>query len=173
VKIPHELETPRLRLRLFKQDDLDAYAAMMADPEVVRFLGDGKPLDRALTWRSMAAFTGHWTLRGYGMWVMEEKATGAFIGRAGLHYPEGWPMLEVGWGIVRSAWGKGYATEVGRLALEQAFANGATKVCSLIMPENLRSIRVAERLGETFERHIDVVGFHCALYSVSAPAAQR
>jgi RimJ/RimL family protein N-acetyltransferase len=73
-------------------------------------------------------------------------------------------MLEVGWALARPAWGKGYATEVGRAALDVAFAQGAQKVCSVILPANERSIRVALRLGEKLERSVTVGGFDCSLY---------
>ena len=169
MRAPAEHETERLRLRPFRESDLDAYAAMMADPEVCRYLGDGKPLDRANAWRSMAVMLGHWQLRGYGFWALEEKATGALVGRGGLWFPEGWPMLEVGWALAPNAWGKGYATEVGRAALDVAFAQGAQKVCSVILPDNVRSIRVAQRLGEAFERTVPLVGHACALYTIARP----
>jgi len=82
-----------------------------------------------------------------------EKATGAFIGRAGLWNPEGWPGLEVGWFFDRARWGHGFATEAGLAALDWAFrVLGAERVISVIHPKNVASIRVAERLGERFER---------------------
>ena len=166
MRAPLEHETPRLRLRQFRESDLDAYATMLADPEVTRYLGDGRPLDRPNAWRSMAVMLGHWQLRGYGFWALEEKSTGALIGRGGLWFPEGWPLLEVGWALARTAWGHGYATELGHAALDIAFAQGATRVCSVILPDNERSIRVAVRLGETFERTVHVAGLDCSLYTV-------
>src|SRR5262245_60510221 len=114
------LETERLLLRGCRESDFDAYAAIMADPEVMRTL-TGTPLPRWEAWRSFAAWAGHWALRGYGMWAVEEKASGQFIGRAGLQYPEGWPGREVGWTIARGHWGRGYATEAGRASVRHAF----------------------------------------------------
>lgn len=144
------LETERLTLRPFAGKDLDAYAAMCADPEVMRYMGSGgRPMSRAAVWRAMASYLGHWQLRGYGFWALEEKATGRMIGHAGLWRPEGWPGLEVGWLLERAVWGRGLATESGRAALAHAFrVLGADRVVSIIHPENARSIRVAERLGE-------------------------
>ncbi|MBK7862792.1 MAG: GNAT family N-acetyltransferase [Archangiaceae bacterium] len=174
MKAPFELQTPRLLLRQLRESDLDAHTEMMGDPEVVRFLGDGKPLDRAQSWRTLAGILGHWQLRGYGFWALEEKGTGAFVGRAGLWRPEGWPMLEVGWTLARAHWGKGYATEAGRAALEVAFEAGATEVCSLIMPDNVRSIRVAVGLGETLLGPVRVTTFDCLMYSTKRlPNATR
>jgi RimJ/RimL family protein N-acetyltransferase len=69
----HTLESKRLLLRMFRESDLDAYAEMCGDPEVMRFLGDGQPMPRALAWRSMALVVGHWHLRGFGLWAVEER----------------------------------------------------------------------------------------------------
>ncbi len=162
-----ELETERLVLRSFRVGDLDAYARMTADPEVMRYIGDGRTLDRAETWRSVAYFLGHWQLRGFGIFAAEEKATGALVGRIGLYQPEDWPGLEVGWLLARERWGRGYATEGGRACLRHAFeALGADHVISVIHPDNAASIRVAERLGERFERRATVGGAEVSIYGV-------
>src|SRR5262252_4845118 len=104
------LETDRLRLRMFDAGDINAYAEMCADPEVMRYLG-GKTLSRLESWRHMAMILGHWTLRGYGLWAVEERATGRLIGRIGCNQPEGFPAFEIGYVLAREAWGKGYARE--------------------------------------------------------------
>jgi RimJ/RimL family protein N-acetyltransferase len=85
------VETARLVLRMLREDDFEAYARIFTDPEVTRYLGDGSPLDRFGAWRSLAFNVGHWALRGYGMWAVEEKASGRLVGRVGAFYPEGWP----------------------------------------------------------------------------------
>jgi RimJ/RimL family protein N-acetyltransferase len=143
------LETDRLRLRPFRQADLDDYAAMCADPEVMRYLSPGgAPMSREDAWRQMALFAGHWHLRGFGLWAAEERGTGRFVGRVGLHYPEGWPDREVGWTLSRQFWGQGLATEAARASADHAFRElGWSHLISLILPGNARSIRVAERLG--------------------------
>jgi [ribosomal protein S5]-alanine N-acetyltransferase len=82
-----ELVTPRLRLRGFEPRDFDAYATMMAEPEVTRHRGDGKPLTRVDAWRQLAMFLGHWSVRGFGIWAVELRATGELAGRIGLHEP--------------------------------------------------------------------------------------
>jgi RimJ/RimL family protein N-acetyltransferase len=163
------LETERLRLRLFREDDLDAYAAMCADPEVMRYIGaGGQTLTRAETWRQIAMLLGHWQLRGYGLWAVEERATGTFVGRVGLYNPEGWPGLECGWALARGAWGKGYATEAARRALAYAFTElGRDHVISLIRPENTASIRVAERIGERLEARTTLLGSEALVYGIT------
>ncbi len=143
------LETERLTLRPFRESDLDGYAEMCADPEVMRFIGERKTMTRAEAWRHMAMALGHWQLRGYGWWALEERNSRTFVGRAGIWRPEGWPGLEAAWTLHRAHWGNGYATEAARAALGFAFSQlQAPQVISLIDPANSASIRVAERIGE-------------------------
>jgi len=161
------LETERLWLRAFREEDLDAYAAICADPEVMRYLGDGRVLSRADAWRQMALIIGHWTLRGYGLWAVEERATGDLIGRLGFFNPEGWPGFELGWMLRRASWGQGYATEGAGRALAHAFTEmGRDHLISLIRPDNRASIRVAERLGERLERRTDLFGQEALVYGI-------
>jgi RimJ/RimL family protein N-acetyltransferase len=161
------LETPRLFLREFREEDLDSYAAICADQEVVRHIGEGKPLTRVETWQHMATMVGHWHLRGYGMWAVEERESGALIGRVGFWNPEGWPGFELGWMLGRTYWGHGLATEGARVALDYAFSRlEQTRVISLIRSENMRSIRVAERLGERYEGTVEVSGIELLIYGI-------
>ena len=165
--VASSLGTERLVLRMFRDEDLDAYAAFCADPYVMRFLGDGRPMSRSDAWRHMAMLVGHWSLRGYGMWAVEERSTGALVGRIGLHRPEGWPGGELGWTLAREHWGRGFATEGARAALEYAFGElGWKRVISLIHPENRASIRVAERLGEHVEGRITLFGNEALVYAL-------
>ncbi len=160
------LETERLILRRWREDDFEAYATLCADPQVMRYLG-GKTFDRTEAWRHLAMMIGHWQLRGYGLWAVEEKATGQFAGRIGFLNPEGWPGFELGWTLKREFWGKGYATEGARRALEYAFKElDKQHVISLIHPENLSSIRVAERLGEMLEGTATIMGIDVLVYGV-------
>lgn len=143
------LETDRLYLRQFRESDLDAYAEMCADPEVMRYLS-GQSMSRFEAWRSMAMMLGHWQLRGYGMWAVEEKTSGEMIGRIGGWRPEGWIDFEIGWTLRRAFWGKGYAIEAAQASVKYAFEQlDRPHIISLINPANWRSIRVAEQLGET------------------------
>jgi len=161
------LETDRLTLRMLRESDFDACAEAGADPEVMRFIGDGQPLARPMAWRNMAMMLGHWQLRGYGMWAVEEKESGEMVGRVGCWRPEGWPGLEVGWTLRRRFWGRGYATEAARASVAYAFeALGQTRVISLIAPDNVNSIRVAERLGEKPEGEWEVFGTKVIIYAV-------
>jgi len=162
------LETERLTLRMLCEADFDAYAEMCADPEIMRYLGDGQPLARPMAWRKLAMTVGHWSLRGYGLWAMEERASGEFAGYVGFWNPEGWPGFELCWTLRRSCWGRGYATEAARRALRYAFTQLAQPhVISLIQPENAASIRVAERLGERLVDSVEVMGKSALVYRIT------
>jgi RimJ/RimL family protein N-acetyltransferase len=163
------LETPRLRLRGFRLADLETYAQFSADPEVMRYIGAGAPLSRGEAWRQMAFFIGHWGLLGYGMWAVELKETGALIGRAGFLHPPGWPDFELGWLLGRPFWGSGYALEAARIALRYAFDElRRERVISLIRPDNHRSIKLAEALGERLSGPVELFGTTALLYEIRA-----
>jgi RimJ/RimL family protein N-acetyltransferase len=164
-----ELETERLRLRQFCDSDLDEYARITADPETMRHFARGEPFDREQALRSLGYISGHWRIRGYGLWAAEDKASGALIGRIGLLRPDGWPGLEVAWLVARERWREGFATEGGRAALDHAFTTlGERRAVSLIAPENTASIRVAEKLGMRFAEPRQIEG-----KSVSISAIDR
>ena len=167
--IHNQLETDRLLLRMWRNEDFEPYAKMCADLEVMHFLG-GKALDRAEVWRHMAFLVGHWHFRGYGPWAVEEKATGQFLGRIGFLNPEDWPGFEIGWILNRQSWGKGYATEGATRALKYAWEElGMTHVISLIHANNKNSIRVAERLGEKEEGKTQIFGRDVLIYGIDRP----
>ncbi len=143
------IETERLILRGWREDDLDGFAAMMADAEVARFLTGGqRAISRAEAWRDLALFVGHWALRGYGLFAVEEKASGAFVGRVGAWQPECWVGFELGWGLARPYWGRGYAYEAARAAGDWILgAFPLDRIVSLIHVDNAPSQNLAKRLG--------------------------
>jgi RimJ/RimL family protein N-acetyltransferase len=140
------LETARLLLRPPQQSDLDAWAAFSADEVAARFIGGHQP--RGGAWRGLATMAGSWTLLGFGMFSVIEKASGQWIGRLGPWQPEGWPGTEVGWGIAAAHQGKGYATEGAAASIDWAIDHlGWTDVIHCIDPANTPSQLVAQRLG--------------------------
>jgi RimJ/RimL family protein N-acetyltransferase len=145
------LETDRLILRPPVAEDFEPWAAFVADPEAARFLGGAQ--DKVGAWRIMCTMTGAWTVRGFSMFSIIEKASGQWVGRLGPWQPEGWPGTEVGWGVAREHWGKGYATEGAIAAIDWAFATfGWDEVIHTIEPANTPSQAVARRLGSTILR---------------------
>lgn len=160
------LETERLIMRPFAESDLDAYAEMCADPEVMRYLG-GETWNRMEAWRHMATTLGHWKLRGYGPWAVARRETDELIGRVGFIHPEGWPGFELGWTLARPVWGNGFATEAARRALEYAFTElDRDHVISLIHPENEASLAVAQRLGEKYERDTEILNQQVGVFGI-------
>ncbi len=161
------IESDRLILRHFDEDDFEPMASFFADP-ISSFYGG--PCSRDDAWRKFAAYPGHWALRGYGPWALERKDTGAFIGLCGPWYPEGWFAPEITWALMPGHHGNGFATEAARRALDAAYADyGWESAVSVIAVENTASVKVAERLGAQLEQSIEGRYGHAHVYRHRAP----
>jgi RimJ/RimL family protein N-acetyltransferase len=161
------LETERLTLRPFRDSDATALFELSQDADVMRYVGDRRVPTLQEAWRAVAGWIGHWALRGYGQWAIEERATGRFIGRAGIINPADWPGPEVGYLLGRPWWGRGYATEAARAAMDWGFREiGFDDLISLIDPKNHASIAVATRLGETRRGETEVMGHRVLVYGI-------
>lgn len=152
VDIP-TLETDRLILRSHQLDDFDAYVAMWADPAVVRYFG-GKSLAREQVWIRFLRHAGLWHHLGFGFFALEDKATGAFIGEAGVHElrrdidPPVEGTLEAGWGLVPAAHGNGLSEEAMHAVFRWADNNlPPRRTTCIINNDNAPSLRVAQKLG--------------------------
>ncbi len=145
--------TERLVLRSWRPSDRAPFARLNADPEVVRFLSDGVPFTRAQSDELLDAIEAHWHEHGFGLWCAARREDPdeclGFMGLAVPSFlPSVLPAVEVGWRLARPAWGRGLATEGARASLRHAFGElDLEAVISIIDPANLRSIRVAEKLG--------------------------
>jgi RimJ/RimL family protein N-acetyltransferase len=146
------IETERLRLRRHELSDFESSVAMWADPDVARFIG-GKPSSREDTWGRLLRYVGHWQLLGHGFWLIEEKATGTFVGEGGWgnfkrEIEPRFEAPEQGWALASSAHGKGYAHEAMSAALDWGVAHfGRTDFVCMIAPENAPSLKLAAKLG--------------------------
>jgi len=155
------IETERLMLRRWRGADVAPNTAMLADPVSGRFItADNKPVVTELAgWRNAAVMAGHWVLHGIGMFVVEEKSTGGYVGRVGPWFPPGWPGFEVGWGIAPEFRGKGYAVEAARASIDWSFATfELDRIMHCIDQENTASQAVARRLGAEKDGEIDLFG---------------
>jgi RimJ/RimL family protein N-acetyltransferase len=167
------LTTPRLLLRTFRRGDLPHYAALNADPEVVRYLG-GVPLTREHSDELAEWAQECWAREGLGLLAVERRSDGAFLGMCGLHHQHSYPDdLEVAWRLAREHWGQGYATEAATAWLDHAFGTlDLPRVISITDPPNLRSLAVMRRLGMVFDHQAEVeddgVVFQAVVYSIGA-----
>jgi RimJ/RimL family protein N-acetyltransferase len=153
----HPVETARLLLRVPELADAEALMGIMWDPEVVeqKQVTLREPpggLDLAL--KNTRDMRRQWELRGYGQWSIIEKVPGRVVGCVGFYHPPGpWPGVDLGWVLHRSRWGHGFATEAATAALGWIWANTKIdRIVSLVAPDDRRSIRIATKIGEHFER---------------------
>lgn len=139
------LTTDRLVLRAARADDFDAYAAFRASP---RAASVGGPYTRQQAFFQFTSLIGHWTVRGYGRWIIADRASDVPMGVSGLYFPEDWPEPELAWSVFDHAEGRGLAFEAAKAARDYAFDTlGWTRLISLIDPANTRSVALAKRLG--------------------------
>ena len=156
------IETERLILRGPRESDFEAFATCSASD---RALFVGGPYTRQRSWVSFLAQYGHWALRGYGMWMLEDRATGGIAGRVGIIRNDGWDEPELGWHIYDGFEGKGLAYEAAHAARAHAANHlGLDRVISYIVPDNTRSAALAQRLGATIERDGEVSGHPCHVW---------
>ncbi len=169
---PPILETERLILRMPVIADFDAMAGFLAEE---RSSAVGGPMNRAAAWRTFATDFGHWHIRGYGMFAVEEKSSGKTAGMVGLWYPEGWPEVELGWTAYTGFEGKGIAFEAAKRVRQHAYDDlGWNTLVSIIIPDNIRSIALAERLNAKFEKNwITPSGTNTVIYRHQAPEAMQ
>lgn len=140
------LRTERLILRPWRDDDLEPFAALNADPEVMEFFP--ARLDRAQSDATAERIRAHFTRHGFGLWAVEVPGVAPFIGFTGLQHPAFMPGVEVGWRLARSAWFAGYATEAARASLAWGFAHlDVPEIVAMVVPDNARSQRVMVKLG--------------------------
>ncbi len=145
------IETERLILRPPIAEDFEDFAAFGADADTMQHLGGVQ--SRPVAWRSFVCVVGSWHVLGYAFFSVLEKASGRWVGRLGPWQPEGWPGTEIGWGIARPYWGRGYAPEAAAAATGWAFdVLGWSEVIHTIGADNLKSKAVAAKLGSRYLR---------------------
>jgi len=146
------LETERLVLREWRDDDIEGVLAMNGDPEVMRFIGDGHVHERTEAADMLASFRRGWGEHGFGRWAVERRSDGAFVGFCGVGFVGAFPELlaepEIGWRLRRSLWGVGYATEAAIASRDDFFRTTSyDHLISLSNPRNIASERIMEKLG--------------------------
>jgi ribosomal-protein-alanine N-acetyltransferase len=160
------IETDRLRLRIFRSDDLDNLVTLLADPDVMRYVEDGQPKDRDVAEKALHSIIAHWERHGFGRWAAEERSTGQFIGFGGLRSLHGTP--EVVFHMAPAYWGKGYGTELGRAALKFGFdQRGFDRIVAIAKPDNAASIHVLEKLGMKFQQRTSYYDIEVVEYAIT------
>lgn len=140
------LETERLRLRAPVEADFDGFCALMSDPIAAEHIGG--VMNPPQTWRTLCLLIGHWQVRGFGFFTVEDRITGEWLGRVGPWFPHGWPAPEIGWAIARPHWGRGVGPEAATAAIDYAFDTlGWADVTHMIDPANVNSKALARKLG--------------------------
>lgn len=163
--VPERLETERLVLRLPRAEDFPAFAAMLADPEVNRFVGGADLASPDVAFRALGWLIGHWHLRGYGPWIATERSSGSLVGRVGPFYPLEWPSMEIAWTIARPFWGRGYAREAALAARTAVIAAVAPqRLISVVALANTRSAALARRLGCVAAEETVIKGVACRVF---------
>lgn len=158
-----EIETSRLRLRMFTPEDLDALSHITGDAEVMKYLGTSGPRTREKTKNTIDAILRHWDQHGFGIWALDHKADRRLIGWCGLQMLEKTPEVEVAYLLARAYWNQGLATEAARAAIDYCFNElKLDRVVAIARPENVGSYRVMEKIGMKYERdahyyNVDVV----------------
>jgi RimJ/RimL family protein N-acetyltransferase len=163
---PHVIETARLRLRLFRPEDLDDLAALFADPKVMKYVADGQPAGREEARKALESIIQHWRRHGFGRWAVEDKTTREFVGYGGLRSLFGIP--EVVYHLATLHWGKGLATELGRASLRYGFeTHRFARIVAIAKPENAASIHVMEKLGMRHEKDANYYGIDVVQYAIA------
>lgn len=184
--IPESIESARLLLRTVKEEDWSALHEYYSDAECTKYT-TLQPLSEDESRRIVGSISRHWQRKGYGPYVLQEKATGTVLGLAGLWFPKEWPEPEIKWALARRHWNKGYAAEAARAVQAMAARHVPDlHLISLIHSENQPSIRLAMAVGATLERdmafrgaiyrvyrHPQDVSAHCAASSNRSPGAQE
>jgi RimJ/RimL family protein N-acetyltransferase len=172
------LSTDRLLLRRWRQEDLDPYAELCADPAVMRWIGNGRVRTREECAKAISAFERAWDEHGFGLFALELQASGRLIGFVGLSVPdflpEILPSVEIGWRLAADQWGKGLATEGARATLAFGFGQaGLDRIVSIHQVGNDASGRIMEKLGMRLEREtVDPsCGRQVRVYEITRPPA--
>ncbi len=167
VAAPSTIETARLLLRPFTLDDVPAYAAIRAKPEVMRYFPQTDEAPEVGALRVIAHFMGHWQDPGYGPWAAIEKASGRLIGHLGLRYMPEFGETEILYILDSDVWRRGLASEGAAAARDHAFdALGLDRVMAIALPENVASTGVMTKIGLKYERMATYKGLDVAYYAL-------
>ncbi|WP_445400642.1 GNAT family N-acetyltransferase [Zobellella sp. An-6] len=162
--VPEHIETARLILRPFREEDWQDLHHYYSYAEATTFTV-GQPLSEGETWRTLCGMIGHWSLRGYGPYAVEEKASGVVVGTVGFWYPNDWPGPEIKWALAPAYWGRGLASEAARAVHRVGLSHlPDIALISFIHAQNVASIRLARAIGASLKREVEFRGANWHIY---------
>lgn len=165
------LVTENLRLRPFTPNDVTAMVQILNGKDVLRYFPGNPSLTREQVQRMIERLLAHWQEKGYGLWAVESQATGALLGRCGLQFIVETDEIEIDFILDRHYWGRGFATEAGRAAMEFGFrVLQLETIVGIVHPENIASQRVLEKLGMSFVTEAEYFGMACYKYAATRPS---
>jgi RimJ/RimL family protein N-acetyltransferase len=170
----HTIETARVYLRPFTFDDLDAFSVIGSDPDVMRYIGAGKPLSREETQARLSGIIEHRKKHGFGVWAAVDRSNGALMGYCGLQFLDNTSEVEVGYRLARRFWGMGLASEAARASLRYGFGElGLDRIVAVVQPGNIASQRVLEKIGLTYVKNARFYNSEVKYYAITREEYQR
>ena len=166
-----EIETSRLRLRMFRPSDLDALSRITGDAEVMKYLGTSGARTREKTKNTIDVILRHWDEHGFGIWALDHKMDGRLIGWCGLQMLEKTPEVEVAYLLARAYWNQGLATEAARASIEYGLNElRLDRIVAIARPENVGSYRVMEKVGMKYEKDAHFYNVDVVYYAIERPS---
>jgi len=171
--VPNKVETKRLILRQFTESDWEDLHHYYSSDAATKFTV-GRPFTEGETWRTMCSMIGHWQVRGYGPYAIEERQSGRVLGTAGFWFPNDWPSPEIKWALAPDYWGKGFASEAARAVqkIGQDFLPHISLI-SFINADNHASIQLAKAIGACFEEEVPFRGAQWHIYRHPRKSVER
>ena len=159
------LDTARLHLRVFRNEDLDDLARLLSDPDVMKYVSNGQPISREEADIALQSIVRHWREHGFGRWAIFDRATNRFVGFGGLRSLMGIP--EVVYHLAKEYWGRGLATELANASLQFGFeTHSFDRIVAVAKPLNAASIHVMEKIGMTYEMHTSYYDIEVIQYQI-------
>jgi RimJ/RimL family protein N-acetyltransferase len=170
----HTIETARVYLRPFTFDDLDAFAVIGSDPDVMRYIGAGRPLSREETHTRLNAIIEHRNKHGFGVWAAIDKSTGTLMGYCGLQFLDNTSEVEVGYRLAKRFWGVGFASEAAKASLRYGFETlGLGRIVAVVQPANLASQHVLEKIGLSYVKDARFYNTEVKYYAITQEEYER
>ena len=172
--VMHTIETARVYLRPFTFDDLDAFAVIGSDPDVMRYIGAGRPLSREETHTRLNAIIEHRNKHGFGVWAAIDKSTGTLMGYCGLQFLDNTSEVEVGYRLAKRFWGMGFASEAAKASLRYGFETlGLGRIVAVVQPGNLASQHVLEKIGLSYVKDARFYNTEVKYYAITQEEYER